>query len=58
VLILDNHDSHITEANIELAKRLHVHVIGLPKNSTSTTQPLDVRIFGPFKQAWLNEIDT
>jgi hypothetical protein len=49
--ILDNHDSHITEASTDLAKNVHLHVFGLPKNSRSTT------IFGPFKQARRNNID-
>lgn len=57
VLILDNHDSHITEANITQAKKLHVHLFGLPKNSTSVTQPLDVGIFGPLKLAWRQMLD-
>jgi DDE superfamily endonuclease/Tc5 transposase DNA-binding domain len=57
VLILDNHDSHITEANINKARSLNVHVFGLPKNTTSTTQPLDVGIFGPLKLAWRTTLD-
>lgn len=57
VLILNNHDSHITEANINKAKSLHVHVFGLPKNTTSTTQPLDIGIFGPVKIAWRKLLD-
>jgi hypothetical protein len=57
VLILDNHDSHITEANITQAKKLHVHLFGLPKNSTSVTQPLDVGVFGPLKLAWRQLLD-
>jgi hypothetical protein len=57
VLILDNHDSHITEANINKATALNVHLIGLPKNTTSITQPLDVGIFGPFKVALRKTLD-
>jgi hypothetical protein len=57
ILFLDNHDSHVTDGSIKHAKSLHIELFGLPKNTTSSFQPLDVGVFGPVKIAWKQALD-
>ena len=57
LLFLDNHGSHITYANMKHAKELNIEIFGLPPNTTSALQPLDVTAFGPLKSAWRKIID-
>lgn len=49
ILIYDNHNSHLSLAALELAKKNHVHVLTLPPHTSNKTQPLDRTVFGPFK---------
>lgn len=60
LLILDNHESHLSLAALDLAKSKGITVLTLPPHSSHRMQPLDVSVFGPFKayyneavQAWL-----
>ena len=41
----------------DLALSRHVHVLLLPPNTTSVVQPLDVGVFGPFKQFLYDELN-
>ncbi|XP_060577849.1 uncharacterized protein LOC132734964, partial [Ruditapes philippinarum] len=49
LLIMDNHDSHITLKVIEKAIENDVILMGLPAHTTHFLQPLDVKIIGPLK---------
>lgn len=57
VLLVDNHKSHVSPLGLHYAYRHNIHIIGLPPNTTSALQPLDVGVFGPMKQRWREEID-
>ena len=48
-MVLDNHQSHLSIAALELAKKNGVHIIILPPHTSHKTQPLDRSVFGPMK---------
>ncbi|XP_045203683.2 jerky protein homolog-like isoform X1 [Mercenaria mercenaria] len=50
VLLMDNHDSHISLPLVEKAREEHVLLVGLPSHTTHYLQPLDVHITGPVKE--------
>ena len=49
VLIMDNHQSHLSYEALSLAKENFIHTIILPPNTSNKTQPLDRTVFGPMK---------
>ena len=49
VLIMDNHESHISLDALTYAKAQGVHVVTLPPHTSHKTQPLDITVFGPMK---------
>nr|XP_023024975.1 uncharacterized protein LOC111513047 [Leptinotarsa decemlineata] len=49
ILILDNHESHLSIEALDLAKASGVHILTLHPHTSGKLQPLDVGIFGPFK---------
>lgn len=49
VLILDNHESHLTLKLIRKAREEQIELYGLPPHTTHITQPLDVCLFRPLK---------
>ncbi|XP_053393873.1 uncharacterized protein LOC123537512 isoform X2 [Mercenaria mercenaria] len=52
ILVMDNHDSHISIAVIEKAISEGIVLLGLPGHSTHILQPLDVNIISPLKDAY------
>ncbi|XP_052783979.1 uncharacterized protein LOC128219880 [Mya arenaria] len=50
VLLMDNHDSHISLPLIQAARANDIVLVGLPSHTTHLLQPLDVHINGPLKQ--------
>ncbi|XP_052820359.1 uncharacterized protein LOC128246208 [Mya arenaria] len=50
VLLMDNHDSHISLPLIHAARANDIVLVGLPSHTTHLLQPLDVHINGPLKQ--------
>lgn len=50
LLILDNHDSHLSIAGIELCRKNGVVILSLPPHCSHKLQPLDRSLFGPFKK--------
>ncbi|WAQ96170.1 hypothetical protein MAR_028860 [Mya arenaria] len=50
VLLMDNHDSHISLSLIQAARANDIVLVGLPSHTTHLLQPLDVHINGPLKQ--------
>ena len=50
VLIMDNHNSHITLEDVELAKNHGLDLLTLLPHHSHKLQPLDVSVFGAFKK--------
>lgn len=44
ILIMDNHDSHISLPVIRLARENDIILLGLPAHTTHILQPLDVKV--------------
>lgn len=49
LLLLDNHDSHMSIEAIDLAVANGVHILSFPPHCSHKMQPLDVSVFGPVK---------
>ena len=49
VLIMDNHQSHLSYEALFLVKENFIHIITLPPHTSNKTQPLDRTVFGPMK---------
>ncbi|XP_047033430.1 uncharacterized protein LOC124639949 [Helicoverpa zea] len=49
ILIMDNHESHLSIEALDLAKESGVTVLTLHPHTSARLQPLDVGIHGPFK---------
>ena len=49
LLILDNHDAHISIETVDLAKNNGVVMLTLPPHCSHKLQPLDRSVYGPFK---------
>ncbi|GFO27443.1 tigger transposable element-derived protein 6 [Plakobranchus ocellatus] len=49
LLIMDNHDSHVTLNVIDLARQSGLTILTFPPHCSHRMQPLDVSVFGPFK---------
>ena len=52
LLLLDGHSSHFEPETIKFAKDNNIIIFCLPPHTTHEAQPLDVSLFGPFKQHW------
>ena len=57
LLILDNHNSHITLQAIDLAKENGIVMLTIPPHTSHRLQPLDRSVFGPFKTAFNRAMD-
>lgn len=49
LLLLDNHHSHVNIAVVKKAKENHVIMLSFPPHCSHNLQPLDVGVYGPFK---------
>lgn len=49
LLLLDNHESHISIPVLEIAKRHGIHMLTFHPHTSHKMQPLDRTVFGPFK---------
>lgn len=58
LLILDNHDSHISIEVLDLAKANGVTMLTLPPHCSHKLQPLDRTVYGPFKRYYNSACDT
>nr|XP_047140603.1 uncharacterized protein LOC105851035 [Hydra vulgaris] len=56
LLILDNHESHMSINFIDLASDNGVIVLTIPPHSLHKLQPLDITLYGPFKRHYNREI--
>ena len=57
LIILDNHDSHITLEAIDLAKQNGIILRTLRPHTSHRLQILDITVFGPFKSAFNSAMD-
>ncbi|KAK6168029.1 hypothetical protein SNE40_004071 [Patella caerulea] len=57
LLILDNHEAHISLAAIDLAKQNGVVLLTMPPHTSHRLQPLDVCCFKPFKTAYVRAME-
>ncbi|BFZ07906.1 hypothetical protein BsWGS_10945 [Bradybaena similaris] len=58
IVIMDNHESHISFPALELAKQNNIHVITLPPHTSNKLQSLDRTVFGPMKAAFSHLADS
>nr|CAI5851175.1 unnamed protein product [Callosobruchus analis] len=58
ILILDNHESHLSIEALDLAKASGVHILTIHPHTSGKLQPLDVAIFSPFKTYYNAAIDS
>lgn len=52
LLLLDNHESHISIETIQYAKNNGVVMVTFPPHCSHRLQPLDVGVYGPFKKRY------
>lgn len=50
LLIMDNHQSHLSVEGIDYAKENGIIILTLPPHTSNKMQPLDRTVFGPFKR--------
>lgn len=50
LLVLDNHESHISVESLNYAKEMGIVMLTLPPHTSHKLQPLDRTVFGPFKK--------
>ncbi|XP_051157997.1 uncharacterized protein LOC127279600 [Leptopilina boulardi] len=55
LLILDNHESHLTIEGLEFCKRNNIDILTLPPHTSHKLQPLDKGVFGPLKAYYANQ---
>lgn len=58
LLLMDNHESHLSIEALDLAKQSGVTVLTLHPHTTAKMQPLDVGLYGPFKVFYNSTIDS
>ena len=58
LLILDNHESHISLAAIDRCKELGIVLLTIPPHTSHHLQPLDKSVFYPFKTAYNSAMDS
>ena len=50
ILVMDNHESHVTLETIDVARENGLVILSFPPHCSHRMQPLDVSIYGPFKR--------
>jgi len=58
LLIMDNHESHLTIAGLDFCKENGIVVLTIPPHTSNKTQPLDRTVFGPFKTFCSTEMNS
>jgi len=58
LLIMDNHESHISLECIDKAKSNGITILTLPPHCSNRMQPLDVSVYGPFKSFYNHSVDS
>ena len=57
LLILDNHESHLSIEVLEFAKENGVIMLSFPPHTSHKLQPLDRSVYGPFKKYYISACD-
>ncbi|XP_066583775.1 tigger transposable element-derived protein 6-like [Prorops nasuta] len=57
LLLLDNHCSHLSISVVEKAKNNNIILLSFPPHCSHKLQPLDVSVYGPFKNYCSNKQD-
>lgn len=57
LLILDNHETHISLRALNLAKEKGIVMLTIPPHTSHRLQPLDTAVYGPFKTYYNRAID-
>ncbi|XP_045453927.1 MFS-type transporter clz9-like [Melitaea cinxia] len=57
LLVLDNHESHVSLACYLLCRKNGIILLSLPPHTSHRMQPLDLTYFGPLKTAYNRECD-
>lgn len=57
LLIMDNHESHMSIAGLDFCKANGIIVLTLPPHTSHKLQPLDVAVFAPIKRFFNQECD-
>lgn len=50
LLILDNHESHLSYEAVSLATEVGIVLLTMPPHTSHKLQPLDRAVFGPYKR--------
>lgn len=58
LLIMDNHESHISYDAVQYAKDNGVVILTIPPHTSNKLQPLDVSIYGPFKNYFGRQVQS
>ncbi|CAH0730535.1 unnamed protein product, partial [Brenthis ino] len=58
LLILDNHERHISLRAHEFCRKNFIHVLTLPPHTSHKMQPLDLTFHGPLKTAYNRECES
>lgn len=58
LLIMDNHESHISLNSLCVAKDNGVTILTLPPHCNNRLQPFDVSVYGPFKSYYNAAVDS
>lgn len=58
LLVLDNHETHLSIDFIDKAKDSGVILVTIPPHTSHKLQPLDVSVYGPFKRLFNREMDS
>lgn len=57
LLILDNHDSHLSIDVINFCKEKGIVMLSFPPHTSHRLQPLDKSVYGPFKKFYFAAVD-
>ena len=57
LLILDNHESHVSFPAVEKAKENGIVLLTIPPHTSHRLQPLDVSVYGPLKTGYNKALD-
>jgi hypothetical protein len=57
LLIMDGHDTHVSEEFLAKCKFLNIVPVCMPAHSSHLLQPMDVSVFGPLKRAYSKNIE-
>lgn len=57
LLLLDNHNSHLSVEALDLARNNGIHILSFPPHCSHALQPLDVSVYGPLKRYYNTELN-